>query len=511
MKAIPMKKIAAAVAAACALASGAAYALDPSVTPQLTVHMSGASAEDNALRMLLEGSMCDRGAGPGTATDTVDVFLNGGTGKAFSAVSCKIDNTKLVSVPAGFPTNPTFLLVKRSSGGSGMGVAPVADATPIANMVVSSGNCTQMAAAADGTRQWNCTASVNSDGTPGAGAANIISDAGLSDVEPGMFVGPNVPDGGVSVGKAQIDAMNIGSATAVVFGVPVSTNLRNALQKAEGLTVGADDEANMPSLSSRQIASLMNGGIKTWDQLKVNGVSLDALPGVTPPAGPTSFITGKHLVKVCRRTPGSGTQAQFNANFLHSPCTPNALPALRASQGSAINGPIVVENAGSGDLGSCLDAANGANEWAIGLQATEKNMTLGKQYRFIKVDGVAPTLANVMATKYFDWSANSMQWRKSMDAGADVNCANAQECTNKVAVLETIRKKVASPDIIKTLNADFVHPFGQAGYLALSSNGYTAPANGQYDPNNPVMNQTRTTSSGPDTCRVPQVNAASPL
>lgn len=492
-----MNKLAAAVAASCAMAMGTAHALTPDAPIAITLHMSGASAEDYALRLLFTTDLCVSG--------TADEYLSNGNGNDFSAISCQLDNSKLVdaaSLPAGFPTNPNVILVKRSNGGSGMGVQPVAEARAITNMVVNSSNCTDTGTTDPelGIEVYSCNTTINADGSPGAGTAAIVSDAGLSDVEPGMFVGPNVPPGSSDVTPADLNNLNVASATAVVFGVPVSLNLRNALQAAEGLTVGSETEADMPSLSSRQIAALETGGITNWNQLMVGSTGLPSVSGVTPPA------SGSTLVHICRRVPGSGTQAQFNANFLRSPCTPGALPSVLTS---GLFGPIVTQNAGAGGLGDCLSNESKAGNWAIGLQSTEKNTSHSKDYRFIKVDGYAPTLQNVMATNYFDWSANSMQWRKTLDNGTDVNCANTTDCSNKLEVLKTIRKKVAGPAIIKALNTKFQYSWGQGGYLALSTNA-TPPADGQYDPNNPTINQTKTVSS-PDTCRISHVISASQL
>ena len=135
-------KIAAAVAASCALFAGAAHATAPGAPADITLYLSGASAEDNALRMLFE-NICVRGTAPGSASDTLDVFLGNGTGNDYSGLSCTLDSTKLdpASVPANFPTNPTLLLIKRSAGGSGMGGAGVLSldsSATIASVVIRS-------------------------------------------------------------------------------------------------------------------------------------------------------------------------------------------------------------------------------------------------------------------------------------------------------------------------------------------------------------------------------------
>ena len=72
----------------------------------------------------------------------------------------------------------------------------------------------------------------NASGTVTTLATTYI---GVSDVEPAFFTN---------------NTSNITAATsyALIFGVPVSLNVRNAMQAQQGLTVGSDTEANMPSL-----------------------------------------------------------------------------------------------------------------------------------------------------------------------------------------------------------------------------------------------------------------------
>ncbi|WP_442975195.1 hypothetical protein, partial [Salmonella enterica] len=56
---------------------------------------------------------------------------------------------------------------------------------------------------------------------------------GVSDVEPAFF----------SNSTANVTSV---PSYALIFGVPVSKNLRDAMQTQQGLTAGSDTEANMP-------------------------------------------------------------------------------------------------------------------------------------------------------------------------------------------------------------------------------------------------------------------------
>lgn len=462
-----------AAAVASVMTAGSAYAHGPSVTPDIEMWMSGASAEDGMIGTLF-ADLCMSG--------TLDTYLSNGDGAAHRAFFCTLDNAK---VPGLALSNPKVLLHKRSAGGSGYGVAPVADATPITHMSIINGNCSVVSA-----NTYNCTITNPGD------TVNHVSDAGISDVEPALFVPPNVPSGFGPVTPAQLSKLNITSQVGLVFGVPVSLNLRNALQQAQGLHVGSEAEADMPSLSREQVAALMTGGIRKWDALKVNGVSLTAVAGVTAPADTK--------VHICRRVEGSGTQAQFNANFLRVPCTAGAAQPLIT--GNPIIGPIVNPlNEGAGNLDTCLDNDNTSNYWTVGLQSTERNPfqfgtnTYKYGYRFIKIGGVAPTIKNAANNQYFDWAENSIQWLKA---------ANGGPIGDKLVIFQKIATDAGKPTIVTHVNQEFKFSWGDAGYLSLNTNGWTPST--PFNPATPVATATHVLGSVSN-CRVPQVNKPSEL
>jgi len=486
-----MKRISVAVAAA--VLSAGAFAHGPSVTPDSEIWISGASAQDKALAALFT-DLCDAG--------TLDEFKDNANpskpGKAHSAYFCTLSPA---NVP-GLSAAQKVLLHKRSAGGSGQGVQPVADGVAIEAMAIDNGNCTETSA---GSQDWRCTISNPGD------LENKVSDAGISDVEPALFVGPNVPPSSVPVTASQLANIDVTSMNAVIFGVPVTEALRDALQEVQGLTVGAEDEANMPSLSKSQVSSIISGATKDWDQFKVdNGgtiVGLASYPFTTAAAPTLEGPLSKPLVNVCRRVPGSGTQAQMNAKFNSSPCAAGANPTALASATNPFFGPIIVENSGSGDVSTCLNAADTAGKWAVGVQSLEKGADasgLTDQFRFVKVDGVAPTLENVAANKYFDWVETTMQWRK---AAAPVPGPTGDTLT----IVQKIASDASSPATINSLNVNFAHPFATnpGAYLALSTNGHTPSF--PFDPTNPVATATHAFSGAPNSCSTPVSNTDSEL
>lgn len=499
--------------------SQASFALAPATTPDLEIFMSGASAQDKGIAALFE-NLCDAG--------TLDVFKDnnklGSEGKDHTALFCTLNSTNVpgLSVNGNPVATAKVLLHKRSQGGSAQGVNPLIDGVAISAMRIDNGNCTQQGV----TNTWFCNAQ-------GANLTNQVSDAGVSDVEPKLFTGPNKPSNAGAVDPAAADAaLDVVPAAALLFGVPVSDNLYVALQRAQNLLTGfggscapgAYTEACMPNLTKQQVAELISGQIKKWSEFKINGTALTTLTnGLTYDSGDgvvRNVTPTDTKVHFCKRIDGSGTGAQMYAKFLNNPCSTAGLDPDWA--GSTLAGPVKHEVSGSGDMELCLeDFADGENNaktitttnpdvfntannsglakgWAIGMQSTENNARVDsdpkrKHYRFVKVDGVAPTLENAFRGKYMDWVEQTIQWRKAISQ-------------DKKTVIQKIATDASSPSILGTvLNPDFVHPFGSAGYLAIGNNH---PFTENLNLSAPVMPYSHAVAGTLSNCQVPVIKSS---
>jgi hypothetical protein len=174
-----------------------------------------------------------------TAT-TFDVFFNGAGGVP--------SGSRLDKQVGNFPVNTPVLLIKRDAGGSLQGVNPIALALPQTNMLVDS-SCTATGNPSPATNIY-----VASFACPNT--HNIVSDAGLSDVEPALMQRPaNLPDGQARLTNAQINRLDIKVVNQTIFGVAVNKKLYRALQRDQGLIpVGGaidEDPAKRPSLRKR--------------------------------------------------------------------------------------------------------------------------------------------------------------------------------------------------------------------------------------------------------------------
>ena len=346
--------------------------------------------------------------------------------------------------------------VYKFNGGSGTGVAPVANpagasAAEQRYMDASFAACTQVIPTSnpgpgntflsvDGAtrfRLYSCGTGLNVTQAP---------DGGISDVEPKIFVGqlangfgpgvPGIPD------TPQNDFVDQGNlivkaGPGIVFGTPITLNLYDQLidqQQAAGLLPDCpanptraqrDGLACMPSLPTALIQSVFTGELSSWTTRLPYGLPIS-----------TAGIQQAAKVQLCRRTAGSGTHAQFSVNFLRTNCINNS-PAMRTVANNVpafIQAPQVYENAGSSGVDSCLAALNAGTGYnggftdgltafpaaptagngnssvvpvgrtgiGIGYNSLERNASLTRPFRFTKVDFVAPTLENAFLGLYSD-------------------------------------------------------------------------------------------------------------
>jgi ABC-type phosphate transport system substrate-binding protein len=542
-----------AVAIACCGVTGQAVAYAPTspLDADYNVYFAGATASNLTLRQTIIEQVCDPAAGD------IDEFNDGpATNPNDWAVACTVTST---SVPGVTVTPARMIFHKTNRGGSGTGVGPVESQAALRYAVISTGGTTP-----------NCatpTAQVSPDGTPferwacGLQQEARVPDGGTSDIEPNKFFGINTPvadTNGDGVPEA-VPFLNLGnlevfSLAHLAFGIPVTKELRDALQATQfpvtsachpanaGYTTGfagtAESEACMPSLTEEHVRAIMSGRIATWNQLLVE--QRDAVTGLPlVPASVAGLYTeattryGRPLqtdsnVQICRRVEGSGTQAQFNAIFMGWPCdrdTDGSLDiVLPATSSNPFGGPKVVLNSGSGDVRRCLNDYNNGTatmttpvkpdtaatrRWAIGVQSLENNANLADAYRFIKINGTAPTLKNMHNGQYEDWAAQSMQWRTNSDTyvwGAPRQLENNnQGSTAKGADIKRIfnflRDSWITVTSVVSLNVNYNHSFGQSGWL-IEGRSTLRPDN-ILNVNRPVATYTRSPAGAPNHCQAP--------
>ncbi len=441
--------------------ASSAFALAPSAYNStagdtLDLFISGASAQDAGLIKAYAKSFCTAGS------MDVYTFTNQSVTLCTSAVALTGGKTKLA-------------IFKSSVGGSGNGIGPVADGTTLTfiSMAALKANpalvtSTATVASTTGLPAYT-THAVSTTATQTA-----VPKAGLSDVEPALLGGT----------PAQVAKLTVQSPNALLMAVPVTKKIRDLLQAKEGLTVGSETEANMPNLTKTQLSGIYTGQITNWSQL-----------GLT--------VTNDSIY-VARRVNTSGTQKAYDIYFTGAACTSGAAPFVAANDGGTCGNDTVNEGSGSGNVTACLTTLDGASKGGVGVLSSEfvpVDPVAGTQvagnnaYRFVKINGAAPTLLNAVEGKYDLYVETSYQFRSNITG-------------NELTVLSAIPGKLGDPTVIDDIDNGLVQFWGRSGLLALPSNGYTpVAASGATISSaditaNPVHTHTKSPFGSPNNCQV---------
>lgn len=471
-------------AVSAALVGGAqvALALPPSayndgVNVEHEIYMSGATAQDRLLEAIVR---IDDTAGvtnlcvPGTLTRYTANFANidGVAGNVTArAYTCTADNNIGTNITAG-----SDIFFHKEAGGSAKGFTPfgpAGDTRRFLNLEFIKDNvatkCTVLpTTAADGQlstmANYSCSFTA-ADVTTGIGGDRAVTDtqpvAGISDVDGNAIVDPEVTD-------AVIATVVETPRNALVFGVGATVKLRNALQQAQGLTIGSNTEADMPSISTAQMRAILSAS--NVGKLTINSYFTNAAgAGLN---GSTNENPSNANLFVCRRAVTSGTQASFATQYLGEGCTAGA-PSVGgpANSGSYVNGSAlrIFSGTGSGDVTNCLIDRNNTNRWAIGLVTTELEGN-GSDWGFVKIDGYAPTLLNTVLGNYTHFAEQVVTYG-GVGSFTEFGPATQDDDEDFVNYLiDNLGQEVFIDNVNDAFDAPF-HPWGDGGYLALRPTG----------------------------------------
>jgi hypothetical protein len=469
---------------AAAFQLGVAQAVGSADTPDIELYLAGSTAQDELLENLLRLNAGIDGAPNVCEPGTLDVYRGAIAGTGKRLYFCRTSGN-IPGVPAG-----RKLAIHKSSGGSGEGVGPVAARSTIAYLDL--GALPDTASCRQGTEvraNGDLVAFRDHRGCDGGGRL-VAPRAGLSDVEPRLFGG-------------NTSALQSRAQTQIIWGLPVTKNLRNALQAVQGLVpfgVPHDDpqrdtEAKMPNLSRAQVAGIFSGRLTSWSQFyDADGMALPLSHrlAAAPPANPDAAgaspgayqpdpMTGDRIY-VCRRIASSGTQVSYEAHYLRNHCVAGTTPFALPNDGSDVNTGgdprklvrtatpqgSVFAGVGTSDVVQCLDAHEEFNRWAVGMISTETKGNNGNaEFRYVKVDGAAPTLLNAHNGRWSHVSEQSIQWLENFGASLS--------STDEGRVLSFVATNLGLPRVLREVNTGFVHPWGQGGYLAPLTSGFLPP------------------------------------
>lgn len=399
----------------------------------MNIRVSGATAQDpgllaSALRYCTAGSM--------TRYSISNNFV----------YFCTADTAKIT--PRSGATKVAFY--KYSVGGSGAGVGLVnagAANVPFLDLTKLNASCagTSSTADVDGTGPLPTFQDIACSGASSSLTTNAVSYIGVSDVEP-QFFGP----------ASTYNNLKAESLATVIFGVPVTKVAYEALQAAQGKTVGGLTEADMPTLTQAQVTSIFTQEGQSW-------------------SGLTGITLADDSVYVARRVDTSGTQKTFEAVVARTvngtsgarSCqaevdlfVTGAAAADNAAANSLCNGSnLVVNGSGSGQVVQCLNVHQAGARGAVGVLTTETKQTAGGNFRFVKIDGVAPTHAGVASGQYTKYSDASLNTR----IGATLPTASAAGYSS---FLTKLKSDFSDPAVISVINGGS-QTFGASGLMAL--------------------------------------------
>ncbi|MFO1436095.1 MAG: hypothetical protein U1F34_07025 [Gammaproteobacteria bacterium] len=329
------------------------------------------------------------------------------------------------------------------------------------------------------TQHFSCP---NANITAAAGGPQ--TDVGISDLEPAIFK-TAIFDGTDQL--AEVAALTTKGITGVTFGVPVTLGIYRRLQAmyfaassvcnpgnanysaavsftVNGVvvnTTNADSEACMPSLTKSQLQALYSGGYGDWSMIAsptTAGVNLSTITTAAYPTALGSTNTPGGVpggVYVCRRSNTSGTQATFETQILGQRCVNGSQTFLTNPTNVAT--VDVNEASSGGGVVTCLNARDASNIGAVGILSTETKPAATDKWRFVKLNGFAPTLLNVVKSNYDLFAESTLQYRGAAIGGF------AALAGNQKSVADSISVAMGDVNVINDLDTTFVQSFGPAG------------------------------------------------
>jgi hypothetical protein len=209
--------------------------------------------------------------------------------------------------------------------------------------------------------------------------------------------------------------------------------------------------------------------------------------------------------------------------LLNYPSTPNSVqPAVKTADTPADEDaslPIVKSPGGAADTGNLLkDWQNGTNatgfnnviegsayakRWGIAINSADRNSSVtatgtgGDPWRYIKIDGYAPTLENVATGNYPLWAEGAVLYRTTKTTDS--------LWATKIKLLKALADDLGSPTVASTVNT--TQAWGKTGIFATTADprGFTASI--PFNTSNPVIALTHKNGNYPLTDIVPVIDS----
>jgi hypothetical protein len=309
--------------------------------------------------------------------------------------------------------------------GNGSGPALTATTTTVNGLVFNNWICpvapsipnTSDSLTTTGNGWWLPTDSVQ--GTYTASPNNMAADGlnlGISDEEPAVYTGENYPknyktNSGQSFGVG-LTATQLGTLTSVAN---IAQGFAILVNKASGSIT-----KNVTNLSRQTVRGIMTGTYTDWSQTPEGYAAGATTSGATP-------------ITICRRDPGSGTQAGASIFFNNEYCGGKSSVESTAAFATP-NGTSVLMWATSGDVEDCVSG----NTNAIGLRAWEATSKLTSLEQFVNIDNSTPSQANILNGSYPYWYEVNYVKGANYTNGVNPTGSGSNTVANQQALVNSI-------------------------------------------------------------------------
>ena len=484
-----------------------AHALNPWTdgAPDFTIYTSGGAAQDLAYQEVVLEALSVRGS--------VDIFQDVLTGSSNGSRFTAFYFTGASTLTDPALRGKKILLEKRSLGAAGYGVIPLISNINLDHLNIFRTTTSQAEATwAHSTLSSNIggvatSVPVHAASITTANAATYLtstkSHGGFIGIDAAALLKPgteNYPDPVKEVSTNALTtpwntgykAKNLTGITRIptgglVYGIGVTLDLYKVLQAAQKATgtlpastvIGAYNQASLPTLSRNFLAALLQGNIQYWSNVEVN------VGGVLKPLNDSSFLTAagvsaptNYKVAVGRRNTGAAIGAVAYAKLLNYPYAESAVAPAQATNNTAgdeaNSAPIVKSPGGASGTESLLvDWQAGTNTsnlnvssnkyWGFAISSGDRNTDVstagvngakGKNWRYVKIDGFAPTIENVASGNYPYWAEGEVLVNPAV--------GTAQE----VSLFTDFGKALSTIAIAAKVDAALIQPWGQTGIFA---------------------------------------------
>jgi hypothetical protein len=168
----------------------------------------------------------------------------------------------------------------------------------------------------------------------------------------------------------------------------------------------------------------------------------------------------------------------------------NALPLVKAPTGTTDTDNLLIDwqygtnysghnNVTSTTSGDNTTTYNYEHIWGLAIQTGDRNYNAALGYRYIKIDGAAPTIANIANGSYSIWAEGELLISPNASSSQKLFLTDFGNALGSVSVANNVDNATGSSTLTQ--------PYGPAGIFATPKTAPTATISIPYVTSNPVV------------------------